>query len=118
MPKQRRSSAGSSSAARDTGIDLIRAHATEAAALLRVLGNQQRLLVLCDLVEGERGVAELLAKLPLSQSALSQHLAVLREAGVVQVRREGLQAFYSLAEGPAQPLMATLHATYCEREQP
>lgn len=95
-------------------IDLMRMHAQGAARLLRVLGNEQRLLVLCDLVEGERNVGALLSKLPLSQSALSQHLAVLRDAGVVHVRREGLQAFYSLAEGPAQPLMATLHAIYCE----
>lgn len=114
MATPRRSSAVN----RETDAHFVRAHAGDAARLLRVLGNQQRLLVVCDLVEGERGVAELLAKLPLSQSALSQHLAVLREAGVVEVRREGLQAFYSLADGPARPLMATLHAIYCEREQP
>ena len=83
--------------------------------MLRSLGNEQRLLILCHLVEGERGVSELLAHLDLSQSALSQHLAVLREAGLVRTRRAGLQVFYSLAPGPAQPLLATLHSIYCAR---
>ncbi|MDI9237479.1 metalloregulator ArsR/SmtB family transcription factor [Lysobacter sp. LF1] len=88
-------------------------HAGEAAALLRSLGNEQRLLVLCHLVEGELGVGALLSRIALSQSALSQHLGVLREAGLVQTRREGQQVFYSLVPGPAQAVMATLHAIYC-----
>ena len=91
----------------------MRAHADAAAGLLRAVGNPQRLLILCELVAGERGVGELLARLALSQSALSQHLAVLREAGLVSVRRDGVQAFYALADGPVQPLMRTLHAIYC-----
>jgi DNA-binding transcriptional ArsR family regulator len=91
----------------------MQAHAAEAAALLRSLGNEQRRLILCHLVEGERGVSELLAQPDLSQSALSQHLAVLREAELVRTWREGLQVFYSLAPGPAQPLLATLHCLYC-----
>lgn len=91
----------------------MQAHAGEAASLLRSLGNEQRLLVLCHLVEGEQGVGTLLARLDLSQSALSQHLAVLREAGLVSTRRDGQQVFYSLVAGPAQQLMATLHSIYC-----
>lgn len=93
--------------------DRMRAHAADAAELLRVLGNPQRLLILCHLVEGEVGVGALRGRLDLSQSALSQHLAVLREAGVVEARRDGLQVFYSLAEGPAREVMATLHDIYC-----
>jgi DNA-binding transcriptional ArsR family regulator len=92
----------------------MRAHAAEAAELLRMLANAQRLLVLCHLVEGEIGVGALLARLQLSQSALSQHLAVLREAGLVRTRRAGQQVFYSLAPGPAQQVLATLHQIYCE----
>ncbi len=106
----------SSAITRETGADRVRAHAADASRLLRVLGNQQRLLVLCDLVEGERSVSSLLSKLPLSQSALSQHLAVMRDAGIVEVRREGLQAFYRLAQGPALSVMSTLHAIYCEED--
>ena len=92
----------------------MRAHAEDAAALLRSVGNPQRLLILCELAEGERGVGELLERLELSQSALSQHLAVLREAELVRVRRVGVQAFYALQDGPVRPLMRTLHAIYCE----
>lgn len=98
-----------------SGSDLARmqAHAGEAATLLRTLANEQRLLVLCHLVDGEQGVSALLARVELSQSALSQHLAVLREAGLVQARREAQQVFYSLVPGPAQQVMATLHSIYC-----
>ena len=91
----------------------MRLHAADAARLLRALANEKRLMLLCLLVDGERSVGELNARVDLSQSALSQHLAVLREAGLVQVRREGVQAFYALADGPVRPLMQTLHTIYC-----
>lgn len=87
--------------------------AAEAAALLRRLGNDQRLLILCHLAEGELSVGALHQRLELSQSALSQHLAKLREGGLVQTRREGQAIHYSLSEGPVRSLMATLHALYC-----
>lgn len=95
----------------------MRAHATEAAGLLRALGNEQRLMILCHLVEGELGVAALLARLDLSQSALSQHLGLLREAGLVDARRAGQQVFYALRTGPAQRVMATLHGIYCASDE-
>ena len=91
----------------------MRSHAEDAAGLLRSVGNPQRLLILCELVAGETGVGTLLQRLELSQSALSQHLAILREAGIVRARRDGLQVFYSLAPGPAESVMQTLHAIYC-----
>ncbi|CAN5592493.1 metalloregulator ArsR/SmtB family transcription factor [soil metagenome] len=94
----------------------MRAHAAAAASLLRSLGNEQRLMVLCHLVEGELGVGALLARMDLSQSSLSQHLAVLREAGLVSARRIGQQVFYSLSSGPAQRVIATLHEIYCEEK--
>ena len=96
---------------------LMRSHAEAAACLLRSVGNPQRLLILCELVEAEAGVGELLQRLELSQSALSQHLAVLRAAGLVRARREGVQVFYSLADGAVRPLMHTLHAIYCGGNQ-
>ena len=70
-------------------LERMRQHADAAAELLRSVGNAKRLLILCELVSGETGVGALHKRLALSQSALSQHLAVLREAGLVQVRREG-----------------------------
>jgi ArsR family transcriptional regulator, virulence genes transcriptional regulator len=90
-------------------------HAGEAADLLRSLANEQRLLVLCHLAGGELSVGQLLQHVDLSQSALSQHLAILREAGFVTTRRQAQQVFYSLADGPARQVMHTLHALYCRQ---
>lgn len=91
----------------------MRGHAGDAARLLKALANDKRLMVLCLLVEGERSVGELNAELDLSQSALSQHLAVLRADGLVDTRREAQTIYYSLAKGPAQRIIETLHDIYC-----
>ncbi len=91
----------------------MQAHAGAATGLLKAMGNEQRLLILCQLVGHELSVGELQVGSALSQSALSQHLAVLREAGVVQTRREGQSIFYSLPAGPVHQLMQTLHDIYC-----
>ena len=93
--------------------EAMRTHAGEAAQLLRALANDKRLMLLCLLVEGERSVSELNAKVELSQSALSQHLAVLRAEGLVQTRREAQTIYYALAPGPAAAVMHTLHDIYC-----
>ena len=76
-------------------------HAEEAAGLLKALAHPARLLVLCQLVEGERSVGDLQPITGLSMSALSQHLAVLREMELVSTRRESQTIFYALADGPA-----------------
>ncbi len=89
------------------------AQADEAAALLKVLANPQRLRILCLMVERERSVGEINAQLPLSQPALSQHLGVLRDRGLVDTRREAQTIYYSLADGPARVLLQTLHQLYC-----
>lgn len=88
-------------------------HADAAAALLRALAHPARLLVLCQLVEGERSVGELQPITGLSLSALSQHLAVLREMALVHTRRDAQTIYYSLAEGPAASVLDTLYAAYC-----
>jgi DNA-binding transcriptional ArsR family regulator len=98
--------------------ETMRAHATDAARLLKTLGNEKRLMLLCLLVEGERSVSELNARLDLSQSALSQHLAVLREDGLVATRREAQTIYYSLREGPAHRILDTLHSIYCAADHP
>lgn len=97
--------------------EAMRAHAADAAQLLRALANEKRLMLLCLLVEGERSVGELNAKVDLSQSALSQHLAVLRADGLVSTRREGQTIYYRLAEGPAQRILGILHDIYCGNPQ-
>lgn len=89
--------------------------ADEAARLLKALGNPQRLRVLCLLVEGEHSVGEIQRNLPdLSQSALSQHLARLRDEGLVRTRREAQSIRYALEPGPAQAVIEVLHGAYCK----
>lgn len=88
-------------------------HADEAAALLKALAHPARLLVLCQLVEGEASVGELQPITGLSMSALSQHLAVLRDMALVETRRDAQTIFYSLAEGPAASILDALYAAYC-----
>lgn len=91
----------------------MREHAADASRLLKALANDKRLTLLCLMVEGEQSVGELNAKVALSQSALSQHLAVLREDGLVSTRREAQTIYYTLASGPARRIIETLHGIYC-----
>lgn len=91
----------------------MREHAADAAGLMKALGNESRLMILCLLAEGERSVGDLNAVVPLSQSALSQQLARLREQGLVETRREGQTIFYRLADGPADRVIHLLHEIYC-----
>lgn len=98
-------------------LDAMAHHADAAAALLKSLAHPARLLVLCRLVEGEASVSELQAQTPLSMSALSQHLAVLREAALVQTRREAQTIFYSLSDSPALAVLQALHASYCGQQE-
>jgi DNA-binding transcriptional ArsR family regulator len=98
-------------------IDLARLQkrASHAATLLKVMANARRLIVLCQLAEGEKAVGELESVVGLSQSALSQHLSVLRQQGLVMTRREGQSIFYSLASKEAQTIMLALHEVFCAK---
>ena len=87
--------------------------AAEAADFLKSMANESRLIVLCELVEGERTVGELEKVAGLSQSALSQHLAKLREARLVTTRREAQTIYYSLADSGVTRLIHVLHDLYC-----
>ena len=92
----------------------MQARAEDASRLLKALGNAQRLRVLCLLVNQEMSVGQINEELPdLSQSALSQHLAKLREEGLVRTRREAQTIWYALEDGPAQQIIATLYGIYC-----
>lgn len=106
---------GGAAARRAPRLDLVRMtrHAEEACGLLKAMASRPRLLVLCNLVDAERSVGELLERIPLSASALSQHLAVLRAQGLVTTRREAQTIYYALAPGPAVDVISVLHATYC-----
>lgn len=85
----------------------------EAAALLASMANAKRLLVLCSLVEGEKSVGEMAALAGLSQSALSQHLAKIRLAGLVTTRREAQTIYYHLASDRVRAVLETLYQLYC-----
>ena len=88
----------------------VAAHAVE---LLKAMANEWRLMILCQLSEGEKTVSELQEILGLSQSALSQQLARLRREGLVTTRRESQVIHYSLADGPADKIIHTLHEIFC-----
>ncbi|SRR5690606_7464633 len=88
--------------------------AAEAAAMLRTLGHEQRLLVLCLLIaHDELSVSQLLDYVDLSQSALSQHLARMREDGLVSSRREAQTIYYRIADPRVEALVAALKRTFC-----
>jgi DNA-binding transcriptional ArsR family regulator len=92
----------------------LQAQAAEAAGMLRALGNPHRLLVLCLLIEhGEMAVGSLLEQVPLSQSALSQHLAKMREEGLVSYRREAQMLYYRIENPDVARVIATLKAIFC-----
>lgn len=87
--------------------------AARAANLLRVLGNEKRLMILCQLAEGELSVGQIQPRVGLSQSALSQHLALLRDEGVVATRRSGQVIHYRLADPAAARVIETLAELFC-----
>lgn len=83
------------------------------AERLALVANAKRLLILCELAQGERSVGALQAAVGLGQSALSQHLARLREAGMVATRREAQTIHYRIGDAQTQKLMAALYEAYC-----
>lgn len=90
--------------------------AAKAADLLRAMSNQNRLLILCRLGGGEQSVSALLDELGLSQSALSQHLALLRGQKLVATRREGQMIFYRIADPAVARVIETLAEIYCPED--
>ncbi len=89
--------------------------AEEAAALMRALSHAARLVVLCELCAGERSVGELTESSGLSQSAMSQHLARLREDGLVATRRDAQTIYYRLADSKIERVIRLLFELYCGR---
>lgn len=87
-------------------------NAERASELLKAMGNESRLMILCRLLHGERTVTELVDLVGLSQSALSQHLAILREHGLVKTRREARSIFYALSGPESEAIIATLYQLY------
>lgn len=97
-------------------IPLMRTAAEEATAVLRTLANQDRLLLLCQLSQGEKSVGELEELLDIHQPTLSQQLGVLRTEELVDTRRDGKRIYYSVADAKVLALLKTLYALYCPEE--
>lgn len=96
------------------GLGKFRSNAEQAEALLKQLANASRLMVLCHLMSGEKTVGELADKVGLSQSALSQHLSKLREAGLVESDKRGLMVYYRICSMDAQAILSILYLIYCK----
>ena len=94
--------------------DSMKRNATDAVSLLKGLANESRLMIMCVLSEGEISVGQLNERIRLSQSALSQHLAVLRDQGMVQTRRESQTIYYRLEDSAAMSIIELLHDFYCK----
>jgi DNA-binding transcriptional ArsR family regulator len=91
----------------------MREQAAVAEEMLKALANRHRLMILCQLIEGERPVHDLAGFLGLRDSTVSQHLALLRKDGLVSTRREGQTIWYSLASEPIRRVVETLYDIYC-----
>lgn len=92
----------------------MRLAAAGATTLLRSLAHEDRLLLLCQLSQGERCVGDLEAELDLRQPGLSQHLGVLRREGLVRTRREGRRIYYRVADGRVLAVLKTLYELFCD----
>lgn len=92
----------------------LQAHAREASRLLKAMSNNHRLLILCQLLDEECSVGELVRRIGLSQSALSQHLARLRRDSLVRTRRDAQTIYYTLASPEIRAIIGTLQQLYCQ----
>jgi len=96
--------------------EALRGAADQAVGVLKLLANPERLLLLCQLSQGEMCVSDLEQALDIHQPTLSQQLGVLRNEGVVQTRREGKNIFYSVADPAVLQILALLYRLYCPKE--
>lgn len=96
-------------------LEELEANAARACGLLKAMANPARLMVLCQIADGEKSVGELERCIGLSQSALSQHLAVLRNKDLVVTRRDAQTLYYSLSSHEASAVMATLYEVFCRK---
>ena len=94
--------------------NIMREAAEKASELLKALANRHRLLIVCQLLEGERSVGQLAAYLDIRDSTVSQHLALMRKDGLVSARRDAQTIWYSIASEPARQILQTLYQIYCE----
>ena len=99
---------------RSVGLDRMAESAREASEFLKALAHESRLLILCDLLSGEKSVGELEAFLDLRQSTVSQQLARLRLEGLVAARRDGKTIYYSIASDKVRSVIGVLYSAFCD----
>lgn len=97
----------------DLPLELMQENAGRASSLLKSMANESRLMILCQLSQGEMTVGDLAKKIPLSQSALSQHLGLLRRENLVKTRRESQFVWYSLDSEEAKAIIGVLYDMFC-----
>lgn len=95
-------------------LDQIKANASEAESFLKMIANKNRLMILCSLVAGECSVTKLNESVPLTQSALSQHLAALRKAGMVSTRRQAQTIYYSVTDDKVKQIIEKMYEFFCD----
>ncbi len=98
------------------GLAVLETKAEEASRVLTAMANPKRLMVLCNLLEGEQSVGTLAEAVGLAQAALSQHLSKMRALGLVETRRDGQTIYYRLASAEVRALLETLYRLYCAPE--
>jgi DNA-binding transcriptional ArsR family regulator len=99
-------------------VDRMGEHAREASEFLKALAHETRLMILCDLLRGEKSVGELEAPLSRRQSTVSQQLARLRLEGLVSARRDGRTMYYSIASDRARSIIGALYTSFCAPDSP
>ena len=102
---------------RPSELAALHSRASRACVVLKALANEVRLMLVCHLAEGEKSVGQLQAHVGLSQSAVSQHLALLREHKLVSTRRRGQSVHYALTSGETAAIIKTLHDQFCGRRR-
>lgn len=97
-----------------SSIEIMQRNAAKAEAMLKLLANANRLMILCHLVKGEKSVGQLAELVGLSQSALSQHLARMRVLGMVEANKQGQMVYYTIANPEVEAILSTLYLMYCK----
>jgi len=97
-----------------SSFEVMQRSAVQAEAMLKLLANARRLMILCYLVKGEKSVGELAQALDLSSSALSQHLAKMRDLKMVRPRKQGKMVYYSISNPEVEAILSTLYLIYCK----
>jgi hypothetical protein len=102
---------------KDTDLDVMQRNAAKAEAMLKLLANANRLMILCHLVKGEKSVGELVDLVGLSQSALSQHLSKMRSQQLIEANKKGQMVYYRMSTPEVEAILSTLYQIYCNDQK-